>query len=114
MRPRLLLAGLLWGGTFCSATTGPVEFNRDVRPILSDRCFACHGPDDRRRMANLRLDTEEGVKRVAAGDPAESRILGRISSTTPATRMPPASTGPALTEAQIATIRQWVEQGAKW
>jgi len=92
----------------------PVDFDRDVRPILSDRCFACHGPDDRRRMANLRLDSEEGVRRVASGDVAKSRILARITSTNQSTRMPPASTGPALTDAQIATIRQWIEQGAKW
>ena len=105
---------VLNGATLSFAAGKPVDFDRDVRPILSDRCFACHGPDDRRRMANLRLDTEEGVKRVASGDPAKSRILARIGSTNQASRMPPASTGPALTDAQIATIRQWIEQGAKW
>ena len=101
---------------------GPlVDFNRDVRPILSDNCFACHGPDDKHRMANLRLDTEEGLfaergsyRIVAAGDPAKSRLLARISAATPATRMPPLQAGTTLTEAQIATVRKWVEQGAKW
>ena len=92
----------------------PVDFDRDVRPILSDRCFACHGPDDRRRMANLRLDTEEGLKAVAPGDPAQSRLLARISAANQPTRMPPPQTGPGLAETQIATIRQWIEQGAKW
>ncbi|HMC63195.1 MAG TPA: DUF1549 domain-containing protein, partial [Candidatus Solibacter sp.] len=98
-----------------------VDFDRDVRPILSDRCFACHGPDDRPRMANLRLDTEAGLfadrgsyQIVAPGDPAKSRLLARISAANPAARMPPPQTGPGLNETQIAAIRQWIEQGAKW
>ena len=101
---------------------GPlVDFNRDVRPILSDNCFACHGPDDKHRMANLRLDTEEGLfadrgsyRIVAPGDLAKSRLLARISATAPASRMPPQQAGTTLTEAQIATMRKWIEQGAKW
>jgi hypothetical protein len=105
-----------------SFAAGPVvDFNRDVRPILSDNCFACHGPDDKHRMANLRLDTEEGLfadrgtyRIVAPGDPAKSRLFGRISAATPAARMPPRQAGATLTEAQIATVRQWIEQGAKW
>ena len=92
----------------------PVDFDRDVRSILSDRCFTCHGPDDRRRMANLRLDTEDGLKRVTSGDPAQSRLLARITSPNEAMRMPPRQTGPALTEPQIAAIRQWITEGAKW
>jgi hypothetical protein len=106
---------LFLGAAALSQAAGkPVDFDRDVRPILSDRCFACHGPDDRPRMANLRLDTEAGLQAVAPGDPAKSRLLARISATNPALRMPPAKTGPGLTETQIATIRQWIEQGAKW
>ena len=87
----------------------PVDFDRDVRPILSDNCFACHGPDDKRRMANLRLDTEAGVAKVAT-----SRLLERVAAATPAARMPPPKSGVTLTEAQIAVIRKWVEQGARW
>src|SRR5262245_30589750 len=105
----------------CRAADKPVDFNRDVRPILSDNCFACHGPDEQHRMANLRLDTEEGLfanrgiyQIVTPGDPAKSRLLARISAAERANRMPPSSTGTTLNDAQIATIRKWIEQGAKW
>ncbi|MGA3204848.1 MAG: DUF1549 domain-containing protein, partial [Bryobacteraceae bacterium] len=91
------------------AADKPVDFDRDVRPILSDSCFACHGPDDKRRMANLRLDIEEGVVKVA-----NSRLLERIAAADPAARMPPPKSGLTLTGAQIAIIRKWVEQGARW
>jgi hypothetical protein len=109
------------GAAAWAYAAGPiVDFNRDVRPILSDNCFACHGPDDKHRMANLRLDTEEGLfadrgsyRIVSPGDPAKSRLLARISATT-ASRMPPSQAGTTLTETQIATVRKWIEQGAKW
>jgi hypothetical protein len=114
------LSTVLSTASLTFAAGKPVDFDRDVRPILSDRCFACHGPDDRPRMANLRLDTEDGLfadrgsyKVVAPGDLAKSRLLMRISAAN-STRMPPPQTGPGLTETQIATIRQWIEQGAKW
>ncbi len=110
------------GAATCCLAAGPlVNFDRDVRPILSDNCFACHGPDEKRRMANLRLDTEDGLfadrgtyRIVTPGDAAKSRLLARIGATAPAGRMPPPQSGTTLTAAQIATIRQWVEQGAKW
>src|ERR1043166_3990470 len=105
----------------CFAAEKPVDFNRDVRPILSDRCFACHGPDDKHRMANLRLDMHDGLfadrgsyKTVAPGDPAASRLLARISSISRATRMPPPQAGAVLSDAQIALVRKWIEQGAHW
>jgi len=90
------------------AADKPVDFDREVRPILSDNCFTCHGPDDRRRMANVRLDTEEGLSAVKA------KIVGRISAPNRAMRMPPPQAGTTLTDPQIATIRQWIEQGAHW
>ncbi len=97
------------------AAEKPVDFDRDVRPILSDNCFACHGPDDKRRMANLRLDTEEAfAKIVKPGDAAGSRLLVRIGAANPAARMPPPQAGLTLTDAQISVIRKWVEQGARW
>jgi hypothetical protein len=105
----------------CLAAPPPVDFNRDVRPILSDNCFACHGPDEKHRLAGLRLDTAEGLlanrggyKIVVPGDPAASRLVARISSAEKATRMPPAQAGAALTGAQIETIRKWIAEGARW
>ena len=90
------------------ALAAPVEFNRDVRPILSDRCYACHGPDSVNRKANLRLDREETAR------PKLAAALERITSTNKGLRMPPVYAGAPLTDAQIATLKQWVAEGAKW
>lgn len=101
----------------------PVEFNRDVRPILSDRCFACHGPDAGNRKSPLRLDSESEAKRdlgksrfgVVPGDPSRSLIIQRVTSTKPTLRMPPQYAGhAALPAGDIATLRRWIEQGAPW
>src|SRR5271166_2139176 len=100
---------ILTAAGLAHAADKPVDFDRDVRPILSDNCFSCHGPDDKRRMANLRLDTEEGVVKVAT-----SRLLERVAAVNPTARMPPPKSGVTLTDAQIAVIRKWVEQGARW
>lgn len=102
------------------AATKPVDFDREIRPILSDRCFACHGPDEKQRMANLRLDLKEGgafSKRgtyeiVVPGNAADSRLYQLISA--PKLRMPPTTAGPALTPPQVELIKRWIEQGAKW
>jgi hypothetical protein len=98
-----------------------VEFNRDIRPILSDNCFLCHGPDKARRKAGLRLDTEEGAfadlgdhRALVPGDPGKSELFRRISTGDEQERMPPTKAGRPLTERQIALLRRWIEQGAKW
>ncbi len=100
-----------------------VEFNREIRPILSDKCFACHGPDAANRKAGLRLDTEAGAREtlggkrraVVPGDPNSSELYRRVSSDNPALRMPPAYLGHAkLTGAEIALFHRWIEEGAKW
>src|SRR5580658_4285286 len=89
-----------------------VDFVRDVRPILQGSCFTCHGPDDKARMAKLRLDTHEGAAAViVAGDPAKSKLYQRITSADAAKRMP---MGGQLSEKQVATLRAWIEQGAAW
>ena len=101
-----------------------VEFNRDIRPILSDKCFQCHGPGT--QMATLRFDQEEGAKRalkdgrfaIVAGDPARSQVVARITATNPAVRMPRSQNGAAagepLSERQVALLTRWIEQGATW
>src|SRR5262252_881105 len=98
-----------------------VDFARDVLPILSDNCFKCHGPDEKARKAKLRFDTRDGMMRfkdgksvIAPGDSAKSELIRRITSTDSDTKMPPPDSGRQLTPEQIATIKLWVEQGAKW
>ena len=98
-----------------------VDFNRDVRPILSDACFACHGPDSGQRQADLRLDQKEGLFRsvddVTIVDPAspdKSELLRRVLSADPDTVMPPKGHARSLTDEEKQTIRLWIEQGAAW
>ena len=95
-----------------------IEFNRDIRPILSDKCYTCHGPS--KQMKALRFDREEVAKHALAdgrfaivpGDPAESLLIQRVTATNPAVRMPMG--GEALSARQIELIRRWIEQGAVW
>lgn len=87
---------------------GAVDFLREVRPILSDACFQCHGPDESTRMAGLRLDDR------ASALAKTQAILARVSETRPARRMPPPQAKVQLSEAQIATLKRWVEEGAPW
>lgn len=103
------------------AQDDPVSFNRDIRPILSDACFQCHGPDAKERKADLRLDNDEqlfaerdGHRVLVAGDPSKSELFRRLISTDDDERMPPPSSGKKLTAAQVAIIRRWIEQGAKY
>ena len=98
-----------------------IEFNRDIRPILSDRCFACHGPDKNKREAETRLDTLEGLHGDAGnpgplvpGDPNASEMIRRIESTDDDIRMPPPAFAKDVSEHERALIRRWIEQGAKW
>ncbi len=103
------------------ALPATVEFNRDIRPILSDACFTCHGPDKARRKADLRLDTEEGAfadldgtKVITPGKLDKSEAYQRLLHADPKRRMPPASTGRKLTDHEIQLFARWIEQGAKW
>ncbi len=104
-----------------AAAQDAVEFNRDVRPILAEACFRCHGPDAAARQADLRLDDEQAAKSprddgpaIAPGKLAESLLWRRITSADPDERMPPADSGKKLTDDQIQTLRRWIEQGARW
>lgn len=96
-----------------------IQFNRDVRPILSDVCFQCHGPDQNTRAADLRLDTEAGLLGTAehpgavkARHPEQSELIRRITSADPDERMPPPSVAKKLSPRDIAVLTKWVEQGA--
>lgn len=98
-----------------------VEFNRDIRPILSDKCFACHGPDENQREADLRLDRESdahadrgGYAAIQPGNAKESELYRRVSSTDADERMPPESFGKDLSPREVALLRHWIKQGGKW
>ncbi|MSQ92979.1 MAG: DUF1553 domain-containing protein [Gemmataceae bacterium] len=92
-----------------------VDFNRDIRPILSDTCFVCHGPAKSARKGDLRIDTKDGLLGVIAPKKLkESLLYQRITSADAFERMPPAKSGKKLSEQQIDLIRRWIEQGASW
>lgn len=125
----LALSTLLFANVILSVTTPSlladdqqaIEFNRDVRPILSDYCFACHGPDKNHREADLRLDTESGLLgdekkpgAVIPGKPEESELLRRVLLPDGEEKMPPAEFGKQLDENQIKILRKWIEQGGSF
>jgi hypothetical protein len=92
-----------------------IEFNRDIRPILSDKCFHCHGPDSVSRQADLRLDEEGGLlSMVEAGDASASELIARITHEDPKLKMPPGDSGRKLEPREIERLTRWVEQGAPW
>ena len=104
------------------AAAQDVQFNRDIRPLLSDRCFYCHGPDEKNRKAGLRLDTFEGATKdrggyraITPGKPDESELLRRVTSHDKNEVMPPLSAKKtAITPDEAALLRRWIEQGAKY
>jgi hypothetical protein len=87
---------------------GAVEFNRDIRPILSDRCYTCHGPAVANRQSKLRLDNEQSAKAKL------SEIARRITAGSQPVRMPPANAGAALSDREMTLIKTWIAQGAPW
>ena len=118
----LLLFSPMWlSGQGPAERSSTVEFNRDIRPLLSDRCYTCHGPDQARRRSKLRFDVEADAKQdlggrfaIVPGDAAKSEMIRRITSADPARRMPPESSGRALSTSEIDLIQRWIEQGARW
>ncbi len=113
-----------WIAAAAPGTKAPdrIDFDRQIRPIFSDKCFACHGPDEKKRVANLRLDDREGGayenrgdhRIIAPGDVAHSRLVDRITAVKPGMRMPPPASGLSLTKEQSDLIVKWIEQGAEW
>ena len=110
--------------TLCLATSAlaePIDFSKQIRPILSENCFFCHGPDDKKREADLRLDDEaaakknnDGVIAVVPGDPEKSALIQRIVSTDPDEVMPPPKQHKTISPVQVALLKDWIKQGAKW
>ena len=100
---------------------GPPDFNREVRPLLSDRCLSCHGPDAKHREADLRLDDSGsatadrgGYQVVKPGDPAHSELMQRITNSDPDVVMPPAHLGKQLNASEVDILRRWIESGAEF
>src|SRR3954451_16706248 len=120
-----MLRSVLMSGALlavCPLWSAEVEFNRDVRPILSDKCLLCHGTDATARKIRLRLDREDfakadlgdGRRALVAGHPEQRELVKRITAASVAVRMPPAYSGLKLSPSEVETLRTWVEQGAKW
>jgi hypothetical protein len=107
---------------FSAAATEPLSYNRDILPILSNNCFACHGPDAPARKAGLRLDQESAAKQalpsgtiaIVPGDTSTSVLLQRINSAEPGDLMPPPESAKSLTAAQKETLARWISEGAAW
>ncbi len=123
MRAALTLSTLLFATSVLAAPAiGPsVDFEKDVRPILADACFACHGPDGNARQADLRLDTKEGVfadrggyQLIVPGDADGSRLFQRMNHTEAALRMPPPQAERRPNPHQVETVRRWIDEGAQW
>lgn len=122
VRTLFVLLGTLFLVQNGAAADRKIDFNRDIRPILSDKCFKCHGPDEKTREAGLRLDRQDGMlaelesgnRAVVPGKVADSSLVARISSSDPDERMPPPQSGKVLSAEQIDLLRRWVEQGGEF
>ncbi|MCI0334677.1 MAG: DUF1553 domain-containing protein [Planctomycetes bacterium] len=119
-RTRCLLAACaLWIGatnSIVAETRPPISFDRDVRPILSDKCYRCHGPDAEAREAELRLDTRDGLLEhvVVPGKPDDSEIIARVLSDDDEMRMPPPDSKLSLSAEQKNVLRRWIDEGAEF
>ncbi|HEY0550880.1 MAG TPA: DUF1549 domain-containing protein, partial [Verrucomicrobiae bacterium] len=118
MRIAILISTIL-ASTLCGVSAATIDYGRDVLPILSDKCYHCHGPDEKARKAKLRLDLKESTLRtndpvIIPGNLRDSELVKRITTTNADDQMPPPDSNRSLTSQQIQTLQQWVEQGAKW
>src|SRR5436190_4328291 len=100
------------------AAAAPVSFNREILPILSNNCFACHGPDEKARKTRFHFDSrdaafiKDGV--IVPGQAQDSLLIQHITSTDPEERMPPPDSGRSLTDKQVDLLKRWIDEGAKW
>ena len=120
-RAYLFVAAVLISAGGLAAQSGRVDFQREIRPILSENCFQCHGPDEASRQAGLRLDRHDAAfasrphgAAIVAGEAGTSLLYKRISAPDTATRMPPVYSRRSLTAAQIALLKRWIDEGAVW
>ena len=117
-----VLSSLLVICSAAAASEDRVSFNADIRPIFSDRCYTCHGPDSNNRKTPLRFDTRQGATQdlggrfaIVAEDVEKSEIIKRLTTEDPIRRMPPAYEGhDRLSDREIDLVRRWIEQGAEW
>ncbi|MFP6601236.1 MAG: DUF1553 domain-containing protein [Pirellulaceae bacterium] len=133
MRQRFLTGLALWAISLvpCGCTTGllsaadpipaRIEFNRDIRPILANNCFKCHGPDEKKRQSDLRLDLQDqalakrdGEAAIVPGKPDQSALISRILAESEEERMPPKKSGKFLTSRDKELLQAWIQQGANW
>src|SRR5207302_7919887 len=112
----------LVSGANPKGTVAPVDFNREVRPILTENCFKCHGPDDGARKAKLRFDiraealkpAKSGAVPIVPGAPEKSEMIARVTASDPDDRMPPVKSGKVLTPAQVETLKRGIREGAQY
>ena len=119
MPPKAILFLGVFLGAVCSAA--PINFSRQIRPILSENCISCHGPDEKARKGKLRLDDEQDAKRDRKGDfailpgkPDQSELIKRIESKDAEEVMPPPKQHKTIPAAQVALLKEWIKQGAPW
>src|SRR5579885_381954 len=113
----LTVTSLFWTPPSAPAAPPRVDYNFQIRPLLADRCFVCHGPDEKKRKAKLRLD-DPAVARargaIVPGKPDESALIQRITAADPEERMPPRKSNLTLSPDEIALLRRWIAEGAEY
>lgn len=121
LRLRTFLSPLVLGPAIVAGAEKPIDFNRDIRPILSNSCVACHGPDEAERKAKLRFDLREsaiadlgGYNAIVPGDAELSELIARVEDDDEDERMPPKEKGARLTEREITLLKRWIDEGAKY
>src|SRR6185369_15437101 len=120
-RPATITVAFGLAAVLSPVFAGEIQFNRDVRPILSDKCFGCHGFDAKQRKAELRLDISEGAtadhdgaRAIVPGNLAKSEMWERLNTTDEEDKMPPKKSHKEVTAAEKETLKKWIEQGAKY
>ena len=115
MLRRCALFSLILAASATAAEPAKIDYSRDVRPILSEHCFKCHGPGTQK--AGVRLDNQQAAMKkesLVPGKPEKSELFARVVAEADEERMPPPEAGKKLTAKQIATLKSWIEQGGEY